>query len=281
MHSTDWGVGSSQILPQVRETRDTALDGPPAPIQYLELAFGDPDRVAMATWRMQEIIQNISLFCQYYADVQVTAANQDWNPLALRNPLLMRQAKTLKDHFTYCIAPDGHPASVTVCQKQDNLTRQRRAEMAAHSKGGVGIASSPEPPAPPKDPAETVARSVAGYTSLVLMDLNSGKRRVSVAEKAKRFVDGRCSHCGGFNHRAAECVASKKGKTFKVAGADVLEVGTRTGSKESGEDHVNWRRMPLQLTIKVFFQMLYNVLEFCVYKLGRWRHWKDQWKGNI
>jgi len=32
----------------------------------------------------------------------------------------------------------------------------------------------------------------------------------------KRFVDGRCVYCGGFNHRAAECAARKKAQTIKV-----------------------------------------------------------------
>jgi len=43
----------------------------------------------------------------------------------------------------------------------------------------------------------------------------------------------------GFNHRAAECVARKKAQTFKAAGEEVEEVGTRAGSEESGKEQVN------------------------------------------
>jgi len=49
------------------------------------------------------------------------------------------------------------------------------------------------------------------------MDLSAGKRRISAEERAKRFADGRCLYCGGFNHRAAECAARKKAQTFKAA----------------------------------------------------------------
>jgi len=54
-------------------------------------------------------------------------------------------------------------------------------------------------------------------------------------ERAKRFTDW-CLYCRGFNHRAADCAARKKAQTFKAAGADVKEVGTKEGSKESGND---------------------------------------------
>jgi len=57
-----------------------------------------------------------------------------------------------------------------------------------------------------------------------------------VEEKAKRFADGRCLYCGGFNHRAAEYAARKKPKTFKAAGSEVKEVVTKEGSEELGKD---------------------------------------------
>jgi hypothetical protein len=61
------------------------------------------------------------------------------------------------------------------------------------------------------------AGSIAGYTGPEPMNLNASKRRISAKEKAKRFVDGRCLYCWGYNHRAAECVAKKKTQMFKAA----------------------------------------------------------------
>ena len=55
------------------------------------------------------------------------------------------------------------------------------------------------------------------------MDLSAGRRKISDEERAKRFADGRCLYCGGFNHRAVDCAVRKKARTFKAAGAEVKE----------------------------------------------------------
>jgi len=68
------------------------------------------------------------------------------------------------------------------------------------------------------------------------MDLSARRGRISAEERAKRFADGRCLYCGGYNHRAVECAERKKAQTFKAAGAEVEEVGTREGSEELGKD---------------------------------------------
>jgi len=63
-----------------------------------------------------------------------------------------------------------------------------------------------------------------------------GTLTISIEQRAKRFVDGRCLYCGGLNHRAAECVARKKAQTFKAVSAKDKEVETRSGSEELGND---------------------------------------------
>jgi len=68
------------------------------------------------------------------------------------------------------------------------------------------------------------------------MDLSAGRRRISAEERPKRFTDGRCLYCGGFNNRAAECAARKKAQRFKAAGAEVKDVETGTGSEESRKE---------------------------------------------
>ena len=85
-------------------------------------------------------------------------------------------------------------------------------------------------------PGTVPAGSIAGYTGPAPMDLIAGEWRISAEQRAKRFVDGRCLYCGGFNHRAAGCVARRKCQMFKVAGAEINEVGTKEGSEESGKD---------------------------------------------
>ena len=247
------GIALGQILPHVREDGTIGLEDLTAFIQLLEAAFGDPDRVATAEQEMRDIKQKNRMFSQYYAEFQVIAADLDWNPSALRNALRMGLSEEMKDSFTYSDMPEELPAFVTVCQKRDNQIRQRRAEKAAQIKGGgVGFAS-PRPPPAPKAPETAPAGTVAGYTGPAPMDLSAGRRRISAEERAKRFADGRCLYCGGFNHRAAECAARKKAQTFKAVGAEVKEVGTKEGSEESGKDLVNLSRVVLWLTEKVLF----------------------------
>jgi hypothetical protein len=73
---------------------------------------------------MLEIKQKNPDFSQYYAEVQIMAADLDWNPSAVRNALRMGLSEEMKDSFTYCDMPEGLPAFVTVFQKRDNQIRQ-------------------------------------------------------------------------------------------------------------------------------------------------------------
>jgi len=212
------GIALGQILPHVRENGQIGLEDVPAIIQLLEAAFGDPDRVATAERKMREIKQMILEFSQYYAELQVIAADLDWNPSALWNALRMRLSEEMMDSFTSSNMPKKLPGFVTLCQRRDDQIRQRRAEKVAQNKGGATcFASYPRPSAPPKDPAGAPTGTVAGYTGPAPMDLSAGRRRISAEERAKRFTDGRCLYCGGFNHRATKCVARKKAQMFKAA----------------------------------------------------------------
>jgi len=185
---------------------------------------------------MREIKQKNREFSQHYAEFQVIAADLDWNPSALRNALRIGSSEEMKDSFTYSDMPEKLPAFVTVCQKRDNQIGQRRAEKVEQNKGsGLGFAS-PRLPTAARAPEATHAGTVARYTGPAPMDLSAGKRWISAEERAKRFADGRCIYCGGFNHRAAECATRKKAQTFKASGAEVEEVGTKGGAEESGKD---------------------------------------------
>jgi hypothetical protein len=71
------------------------------------------------------------------------------------------------------------------------------------------------------------------------MDLSAGRRRISDEERAKRYADGRCLYCGGFNHRAVDCAVRKKARPFKAAGAEVKEVGGKEDSEGNRKARVN------------------------------------------
>jgi len=132
--------------------------------------------------------------------------------------------------------PEKPPLFVMVSQKQDYQICQRRPEIAAQNRGGAVGFASPRAPAPPKAPKTAPTVTVAGDTLPMPMDLSIGKRRISAEERAKTFADGRYLCCGGFNHRAEEYAARKMAQTFKAAGVEVKEVGTRECSEESGKE---------------------------------------------
>jgi len=71
------GVALGKILPHVREYRTIGLDDLPTFIPLLEAAFADPDLVARAERKMRENKQKNREFSQYYAELQVIAADLD------------------------------------------------------------------------------------------------------------------------------------------------------------------------------------------------------------
>jgi thiamine biosynthesis protein ThiC len=54
---------------------------------------------------MRDIKHNNRDFSQYYAEINVIAADLDWNSLGLRNALRSGQVEEIKDSFTYSDMP--------------------------------------------------------------------------------------------------------------------------------------------------------------------------------
>jgi len=154
-------------------------------------------------------------------------------------------SEELKDFFIHTDMPDDLPVFGTLCQKRDNQIRQGRGEKAAQHKwtGLTGSSTTPKVPTPPTAPEMSPAETISGYTELVPMDLCTGRRRISDGDRAKRFADGRCLYCGGFNHRAVDCAVRKKARLFKAAGAEVKEAGEKEDSREKGKERVDYGKV--------------------------------------
>jgi len=167
----------------------------------------------------------------------------------------MGLSEEMTDSFTDSDMPEELPAFVTVCREPENQIRQRGAENCAQNPGeAIGFASPRRPPSP-QAPETSSAGTIAGYTEPASVHLSAGRRRIQAEERAKRFADGRCLYCGGFDHRVAQCAATKKAQTFKPAGAEANGVGTQDGSQESGKDLGIPGRAALWLTGKVSFSI--------------------------
>jgi hypothetical protein len=191
---------------------------------------------------MKEIKQKNREFSQYYAKFQVIAADLDWNPSALRNALRSGLSEEMKDLFMYTDMPDELPAFVVMCPKRDNQIWQMKAEKAVQHRWttSTGSPSAPKVPVPPRTPEAAPAGTVVGYTGPAHSDLSAGRRRSSDEERAKRFADGRWLYCGGFNHRAMDCMVRKKARPFKATEPEVEE-GEEI--KEKGKEHVDWGKV--------------------------------------
>jgi hypothetical protein len=235
------GLALKQILPRVRKDREIGLEDLPAFIQHLEPAFGDPDRGATAERNMREIKQRNREFSLYYAEFQVIAADLDWNPSALRNALRSDLSEEMKDNIIHTDMLDELPVFVTLRQKRDNQIRQKKAEKAAQHKwtSSTGSPSAPRAPTPPKPPEAAPAGTVNGYTGSAPMDLSASRRRISDEDRAKRFANGRCLYCEGFNHKAVDCAVRKKARSIKAAGAEVKEAKGGEKTKETGREQVD------------------------------------------
>jgi hypothetical protein len=230
------GIALRQIFPHVRENGVIRLANLSALIQLLDADFGDPDWVAMAERNMRAIKQKNWEFSQYYAEFQVSAADLDWNPSALRNSLRSGLSDEMKDSIIHTDMPEDLPAFLTLCQKRDNQIRQRKAEIAAQHKWTPPSTTKPPPPPPAsRAPEAAPAGTVAGYNGPAPMDLGAGRRKLSDEERQKRLAKGRCAYYVGFSHRAVDSAVRKNARTFRVAGVEVEEGEDRTEGKGKGQ----------------------------------------------
>jgi len=129
---------------------------------------------------------------------------------------------------------------VMLCQKCDDSIRQQPAVKAAQHKwvGSTGSGTASKTPTLPTAPETAPAGTEAGYSGPAPMDISAGRRTMSDEERAKRFADGRCLYCGGFNHRAVECAVRNKAGTFTAVGVEVKETG-ESGGKRKGNKQVD------------------------------------------
>jgi len=101
------------------------LENIPAVKQLIEAPVGDPDQVAIAEWKLQDIKQNNPEFSLYYTDFHVIAPDLNWNPVALGNTLGMGLSEEMNDSFPNTDMPEELPVFVKVCQIRDNQICQR------------------------------------------------------------------------------------------------------------------------------------------------------------
>ena len=180
----------------------------------LEQAFGDPNRVATAERALRTLVQKNRPFVEYLADFQHLAANTNWNDAAKRTSLYHGLSSELKDVLTSISDPPEHMNDyANLLKKLDNNIRARTAER----KGSPASWHTPAP-AQACQIASTPPTTTTG-TASGPMDLSSGRRALTDAQRQERMRRGLCLYCGGHGPMARECPNKKPRRMY---GANTL-----------------------------------------------------------
>ena len=215
------GIAFDQVLPLIQGTK-VVLSDLESFVTLLENAFGDPDRMATAERKLENLKQRNQDFASYYAEFQRYIGDVDWNEGAKRSQLTRGLNNELKDQLVTVDAPSAFTEYVTRLQHLDNLIRARAAEKTSRStqfRSGTTTVRNPvitssvtntNRPAgsgmmgsvshPPITNLSTQSGTHSGP-----MDLSSIRRRLTPEQKALRIREGRCLYCGGFGHMALSC----------------------------------------------------------------------------
>jgi hypothetical protein len=113
------GNAQNQIQPYI-QTDKISLDDIEVLIKILEAAFGDPDKVGMASGELDHLTQGNCEFSIYYAEFQRLMAILDYNSKAKKAALKRGLSKELQASLIYHTnEPKDFNKFVEVCMKLD------------------------------------------------------------------------------------------------------------------------------------------------------------------
>jgi hypothetical protein len=216
------GKAFNHMLPFVTNNGVT-LENVKALSDHLHAAFGDPDRVGTAERKIDTIRQNNRDFAAYYADFsRVMADLENWSETTILWALKRGLSTELQQELLhYRTATLDLTAFIALCQELDSKlrafnaahhSRNNRTQTTTTPRTTAPAAQAPTTTPAPAAPTTTTTTTTANpnYHGPAPMDLSSGRRVLTPAERSRRMSEGLCMYCGGAGHMAFACPNNRR-----------------------------------------------------------------------
>jgi hypothetical protein len=205
------GSAYALMLPKIRYGIPQFVDYPQM-LEYLEQAFGDPDRAQNAQNKLFQLRQKNLDFSAYFSEFQRLALEGDMPESALTPLLFQGISRELQDMLLHNPPPSQEfSAYASHLQKLDNRYRQHQQQVARNRQAlpartpPVSYASAVKPTSSldTRDGRTNSPRPAALNTAPTYepMDLSSQRTPMPHGRRER----GECFRCGSKSHRVAHC----------------------------------------------------------------------------
>ncbi|KAH0358939.1 hypothetical protein KCU65_g10167, partial [Aureobasidium melanogenum] len=175
-------------------------------LDYLDQAFGDPDRVQNAQNRLYNWKQKNQDFSVYYSEFQRLALDGEVPEAGLTPLLLQGISSELQEMLLHNPVPAPRDFRTTVrhLQELDNRYRQHQQQIRRTTTANR---NAPRNATPARTPVVTTTAkiTVPAATDPDAMDVSSARRPQPGYQPYGRRERGECYRCGSPNHRVADC----------------------------------------------------------------------------
>jgi hypothetical protein len=205
------GSAYALMLPKIRYGIPQFVDYPQM-LEYLEQAFGDPDRAQNAQNKLFQLRQKNLDFSTYFSEFQRLALEGDMPESALTPLLFQGISRELQDMLLHNPPPSQEFSAYTShLQKLDNRYRQHQQQVfrnrsippAKTTPASYAAAARPaaHPDAPARRPYPPQPALPSRPSTHEPMDLSSQRNSTPSGRKER----GECFRCGSKAHRVAHC----------------------------------------------------------------------------